>query len=228
MRKLILFDIDGTLLVGPRNTHKDAFRYAFNKIYKVDAIVNEGVHTGKTDKKIIFDILENKQIPRKVILFHLQETYKTMREYFKKNIDLTYKQKTGPDVEKLLSELKQRGHILGLVTGNLEEIAKLKLKKTGLIKFFELGAFGELSEVRSDLVKKAVRQAEEKYGTIKKEDVFVIGDSLRDIECGKEAGVKTIAVATGDKTTEELAEHKPDYLFDNFRNYKEVVSCIER
>ena len=227
-KKLILFDIDRTLLQGGSKAHRDAFSYAFKKIYKINVSIDEISHSGKTDTRIIIEVLEKRNISREKIIPHLSEAFEAMRKYFRKNIDLIESQKIGIGIESLLSELKRRGHILGLVTGNLEEIGRLKLRKAGLLEFFEIGGFGEISETRAELVKEAIEKAKEKYGEIRKEDIFVIGDSPYDIECGKANQVKTIAVATGIHSKEELTELKPDYLFDNLKDFQEVINCIER
>ena len=226
-KKLILFDIDRTLLEGGSRVHADAFSYAFQKIYKINTGIDEIGYIGKTDTRIIIEVLEKMGLSRDIIISHLSEACKAMEEYFRKNIN-SQNQKICLGVENLLSELKERGRILGLVSGNLEEIGKLKLKKAGILKFFEIGEFGEVSEIRAELVKEAIRQAEEKYGKIRNNDIFVVGDSPYDIECGKANKVKTITVATGVHSREELAKFKPDHLFDDFKNFQDVVNCIEK
>lgn len=228
MKKLILFDIDGTLLVGSTQTHREAFHHAFNEVYNKNAIVDSVKHNGKTDKKIIIDILTENGLSRDDVLSKFNEAYTAMADYFSRNIDVSWEQEIGPGIEQLLIALKNKGHILGLVTGNLEGIAKLKMNKTGLMHFFEVGAFGSESEVRSDLVKNAVKRAEKKYGIINLGDVFVIGDSIRDIECSREAGVRVISVATGITSKKELEKHMPDYAFDNLADFREIIRIIEK
>ena len=94
--------------------------------------------------------------------------------------------------------------------------------------FFKVGAFGSDSEIRSELVEKAIKDVEEKLKIrFDKNDVFIVGDTPLDIECGKNAGVKTIAVATGPYKINELEKYNPDYLFKNFSNSTSIIKAVE-
>ena len=95
--------------------------------------------------------------------------------------------------------------MLGLATGNLETGARIKLDRGGLNRYFSFGGFGSDSEDRAELVRKAAKKAAHKKGeSILPSDIFVIGDTNLDIEAGKRAGFKTIGVATGNYSLEEL------------------------
>jgi phosphoglycolate phosphatase-like HAD superfamily hydrolase len=227
MKKLILFDIDGTLIYGSK-FHDYSFSVAFKKVYGVDATIDKTLTAGKTDKRIIIEVLKEKGVPETKIYSNLERAYSVMVNYCRKNIKSDPLIKLVPNVKKFILRLKKDGHILGLVTGNLEGIAKLKLRRVGLLDFFELGAFGELSEIRSQLVKKAISLVQKKFKVrFKRDNVYIVGDTPLDIECGKVNKVKTIAVATKYYSKEELSKFKPDFLFDNFLNTDDLIDAIE-
>jgi phosphoglycolate phosphatase-like HAD superfamily hydrolase len=227
-QKLILFDIDGTLLKGKSKIHFNAFIEAFRKIFKMDANPDEIDHAGKTDKRIILELSEKYGIPRDIVLSRLKEIYKIMIDFYKKNVDLDIGIKPNDNVEKLLSILKKKGYILGLLTGNLETIARTKIGKFDLNKYFSFGSFGEISENRSKLLENAIEQAESKFKiNLSKEDIFVIGDTRFDVECGKHVGVKIIVVATGKYSVEELKKYNPDYAFKDFSDIDKIIKIID-
>ena len=119
-----------------------------------------------------------------------------------------------PGVEKLLGRLRARSeNVLGLLTGNLERGAKLKLSHYGIWDFFEFGAFADDHHDRNELGPFAQRRAREKHAIhFSGTEIDVIGDTPHDIACGKAIGARTIAVATGGFTRAQLAEYQPDRL----------------
>jgi phosphoglycolate phosphatase-like HAD superfamily hydrolase len=148
-----------------------------------------------------------------------------MVDYFEKNIDKKYI-KILPGVKDCLDIFEKRNVILGIVSGGLEKIVEIKLKIACIEKYFKLGAFGDFSEKRSDLVKYAIKKAEKIYREVSKKDIFIVGDTPLDIECGKVNGVKTIAIATGYYSEKDLLKYKPDYVFRNFLEFKNSIDTI--
>jgi len=228
MKKLVLFDIDGTLLVGENHIHLEAFDYAFKHLWNVNASINEIDHAGKTDRQCVFEVLQKHNIERSVIEKNLPETFQVMMSYFKKNLISRGKYVLNPGVKELLLQLIRDKCVLGVVSGNFTGIGKLKLKALDILDFFNVFGFGEISERRSDLVKEAIKQAEKKYNQkFLRNDIFVVGDTPFDIMSGKDNKTKTIAVVAYRYTADELKKYKPDYLFQDFKNYKKVVEMIE-
>ena len=207
--KLILFDVDGTL-VSRVSIGEDAFVFAIKKVFNVNVKKPGDEFDGWTDKGIIFELLEEVGINRKEITKNLDEIYKNIVDYVKKNVDRVKDFKLFPGVKKLLEKLDKEGCIVGLLTGNIEGKARIKMRKFGIDHFFKVEAFGGVTENRNELVPIAIKQAEKKFKIkIRKEDVFIVGDTTRDVQCGKDNGVKTIAVCTGKYTRNCLLYTSP-------------------
>jgi phosphoglycolate phosphatase len=123
-----------------------------------------------------------------------------------------------PGVAELLVRLQGRKqNVLALLTGNIARGAKLKLEHYGIWDFFEFGAFADDHHDRNELGPFAQRRARERHAIdFLTEAIDVIGDTPHDIACGKAIGARTIAVATGNFSREQLAGHEPDWLLDDF------------
>jgi phosphoglycolate phosphatase len=119
-----------------------------------------------------------------------------------------------PGVAALLKEISQCDHIAqGLLTGNLQEGAKVKLGHHGIWDYFRFGAFADDAEHRNDLGLHALRRAGESRGVaFAPESVWIVGDTPHDIECARFVGANSLAVATGLHSFEELACHRPTAL----------------
>jgi phosphoglycolate phosphatase-like HAD superfamily hydrolase len=116
---------------------------------------------------------------------------------------------------------------LGLLTGNLVEGAKLKLTHYGVWDFFEFGAYADDHHDRNRLGDFARARAQEKHGIeFAPENIYVLGDTPHDITCGRAIGAKTVAIATGHHSHEQLAACSPDYLFDDLSNLPQVLALF--
>lgn len=134
-----------------------------------------------------------------------------------------------PGVRALLERAaEQPGTTLGLLTGNLERGAKLKLEHYGLWRFFSLGAFADDHHDRNELgafaLRRALKKTERRFLP---HEVDVIGDTGHDIACGKTIKARTIAVATGGWSRERLLEATPDFFFDDFSAIDEVIRTLD-
>lgn len=232
--RLVLFDIDGTILTSVRQAWENPFKDAMEQ-----ALVESGdprqIDTskyrpgGKTDTQIIYEILDQngldearigKLLP-KVRLRYLS----LLKEVTEKNPGYV---SLKPGVKELLEEL--HGHpdvLLGLLTGNFEEGARLKLEVHGLNRYFAFGAFGENARQRSELPQRAVDAAKHHQGhPFLAKEIVIIGDTPNDIHCGRHLHVRTIAVATGPFTLEQLLAEKPDFAFPNLTDKEKVLSAL--
>jgi phosphoglycolate phosphatase-like HAD superfamily hydrolase len=133
-----------------------------------------------------------------------------------------------PGVMELLSRLSPRPEVvLALLTGNVERGAKVKLEHYGLWHFFEFGAFADDHHDRNELGAFARQRAREKHGIeFESAAIDVIGDTPHDIACGKAIGARTIAVATGSFSREQLAAYEPERIFDDLANVEAVIEDL--
>lgn len=133
-----------------------------------------------------------------------------------------------PGIVALLDRLKSREDcVVALLTGNLVRGAELKLAHYGVWDYFEFGAFADDHHDRNELGGFARTRAREKHGReFAPADVVVIGDTPRDIECGRVIGARTVAIATGNYSRNELQTHSPDLLFDDLSDTTAVVAAL--
>ena len=133
-----------------------------------------------------------------------------------------------PGVHALLDRLtRHEALVLGLLTGNIEQGAWMKVEAAGLATFFETGAFGDRAKERNELPALAVEAARVKTGhAFEGKDVVIIGDTPNDVLCGRGLYVTSLAVATGGYSRAELAEFEPDFLFDDLTETSAVFKAI--
>jgi phosphoglycolate phosphatase-like HAD superfamily hydrolase len=224
MDKLALFDIDGTLTKGTK-AHKAAFSKAFKKVYGVDTSVDVINTYGMTDQQIMIEVLKENGLDEQSIKSKLKECVKATLEFFNDAID-TDQIIVLDGVKGLLEELHKRNVLIGLVTGNLEPIAWSKMKRVGLDHYFKLGGFGSDDINRTNLVKIAIKRAEQNFDFKFDDNVFLFGDTLKDVQAGRKAGVKTIGVATTIYSTEQLKQSGADFVLDNLKDKEKVLGII--
>ncbi len=222
--RIVLFDIDKTLLVGS-TVHYAALKNAISEVYGIKNPGNVANLQGMTDLKIICATLYNENMDLETIKSGLDECMQLMYMNFKDSLQ-TEDLVVLNGVKNLLKHLKRYKIPMGLVTGNMETIAWLKLEKVGLNDYFEFGGFGDQAVTRSSLVVKALEEARNLYGEMKRENIFVVGDTPRDIIGGQKSGVRTVAVATGDFSMEELEHSGPDFLLENLKDTKKVLEIV--
>ncbi|MFH1401147.1 MAG: HAD family hydrolase [Nanoarchaeota archaeon] len=206
---LCLFDIDHTL-VDKMTGHRAAFEAGLRQVYGPGIGLGNVMMHGNTDQRIIFEAVTAAGLSENQARQGLDRCMQVMADVFERNAG---KERITvlPGVNGLLKALKERGVVLGLVTGNVERIAHVKLRSIGLDEFFPFGGFGSDHMDRAQLVRIAVRRAK-KFG-FKDGKVVLVGDTPKDIAAGREAGVFTVAVATGIYSVAQLNEAKADVVF---------------
>jgi phosphoglycolate phosphatase-like HAD superfamily hydrolase len=121
----------------------------------------------------------------------------------------------------------QEDTFLGLVTGNIEEGARMKLDHVQLNEYFPIGAYGSDSADRLDLPAIAVERASKYFEQqFLQDDVLIVGDSVNDILCAKHYGARCLAVNTGKTPWDELADLKPEFLFKDLSDTQGVIAAI--
>ena len=230
-RKLVLFDIDGTLLLTA-----GAGRRAI-----VAALTDEVGHSpgfervrfdGKTDPQIVAEMLEIAGQPEARESPRVRKLCERYVAYLARELERpTTRTTIMPGVHPLLDRLEaEPGVVLGLLTGNLAEGAALKLRSGGIVpERFRVGAYGSDAAHRPDLPPIAARRAEPIFGRVPRGDeVVIIGDTPADIACGSGIDARALAVATGAFSMADLAACGPHALFEDLRDTEAVVEAILR
>ncbi len=220
---LALFDVDGTLVNGAR-CHYMAFVNAVSKFYGMEDDISGINYAGKTDPQILLEVLELGGIPEKIIKDNFQNCLDYMVQDYLANVHQENVIALG-GVENLLNQLMKEKVLLGLTTGNLEPIAYAKLGRAGIDGYFSFGGFGSDSPKRPCLVEKALERARKLHG-FKGDQIFVIGDTPRDVEAAKPFNLRTIAVATGRYSTDDLEKTGADFVLENLENSKSVMEIL--
>jgi phosphoglycolate phosphatase len=225
MKKLIIFDIDGTLLLTG-GTGKIAFERAFYELYGIQDSWGEVIPDGKTDQNIFGEIFKRhfNRLPGPNELKNLFTHY---ARHFEIEIDITPGFQIMPGIPVLIDHLSTLSHVtLGIATGNIAEVSRFKLRRANLHTYFRFMGTASDSHDRPTLVKHAIHRGLVHAGPIEASSIFVIGDAVADINAAKKNGVQSIAVATGSTPKEELADHAPDYLLDDLSDHQAILSII--
>jgi phosphoglycolate phosphatase len=224
--KLIIFDMDQTL-VDFTSIHNKAAQELFRQYFGVDASLTDIDFAGRSLAENFLELAKSKNIPEDKIRQNSKVLLNSYETSFGKNIPPHASRYVLPGVKQLLEELLSIGYLVILYTGDSAAIVNQTLKATRLDKYFKFSVYGTEAKTRADMARLAVKRAETLTGkNFRGKDVVIIGDSVRDIECGKEIDALTIAVATGFHSKEELQKYKPDYLFENLKDYKQVLRAI--
>lgn len=226
---LVTWDVDGTLLhaTGPKGNfaHKRAIEEAVRLAYGVTASVNEVAHAGCTDRAIIRDMCELRDVPRDTIAAKMDQAIRHADEL----IEVFVKEGGGmdslvlPGVRDILDAIRGSGGGLMLATGNLESCAWAKIKAAGLDGYFGGGGFGSDFVERTDIVSKAIEQGGGKDGG---RMVFHVGDAVADMRAAKENGVGGIGVLTGSFSREELEREGALVVLDDLSDVKGFLRLV--
>jgi phosphoglycolate phosphatase len=221
--QLLLFDIDGTL-IRSAGAGREAMNRAFRKVSGIRDGFESITMMGRTDPGILQEVLNQHHLDwddARVGQFQSHYYQYLENELRKPRGD----KRVCAGVDQILTTLqKQHDIMLGLLTGNWRYGAYLKLRHFGLDSYFILGAFGDDSEDRNQLVPVAFERFRMQMSfDILPGNTWVIGDTPLDILCGKPHGTRTIGVATGVHSLEELVVEKPDYAFEDFRDVSSVL-----
>lgn len=224
VKKLFLFDIDGTLLLTGR-AGEHALRLAFQERFGVEDDLSSISFAGSTDGAIARQMFGAHAIPP------TPENIADLFDGYAHHLALELPRREGkvlPGIVGLLEALHRREDVvLGLLTGNIERGAELKLSHYGVWDFFEFGAFADDHVDRNKLGPVAHSRAVERHGiSFEAKDVFVLGDTPKDIDCARAAGFVAVAIATGSCSEEELAAHQPDFLFGNLADTQHVLQVL--
>jgi len=223
-KKLLLFDIDGTLLTSG-GAGERALRRGFRERFGIDDDLTRVEIAGCTDSGIARRMLATHELP---------ETPENLAAFFDGYLHFLAQELPAsegsllPGIVPLLEALKPRTDVvLALLTGNLERGAELKLTHFGVWHYFEFGAYADDHHERDQLGHFARTRAQKKHGVeFPPERIFVLGDTPHDISCARAIGAKAVAIATGKFSRAELGALAPDFLFDDLADVPKVLEIF--
>ena len=222
--KVLLFDIDGTLLHSG-GAGKRAFVLTLREAFEIDDPLEDIPFSGKTDPLIIREIFAKHGIEPSAGHFDL---------FLGRYVDVLQRivadprGRVMPGVQEVLDScFEDTRFLLGLLTGNIQRGAQIKLGHYRLNHYFAFGAFGDDHEDRNEIARIAHERSRRQSGRdVTADSIFVIGDTPRDIECGKTIGARTVAVATGKYSLDELRVHRPDVLLESLGDTAEFLRHV--
>ncbi len=224
MIRLVLFDIDGTL-VRTGGAGIEAFRRVFASEFGATDGFEKLKFAGRTDTSLVREFFEVHKIPM------TQENTERFFEQYVFLLDYILSQGAPRHCEGVMDFITALRDLpappmLALLTGNIRLGAEIKLRHCGLWGTFLMGAFAEDGEDRNHIAAAARDRGGRLLGRkLRGEEILVIGDTPHDIRCGRFIGAKVLAVATGGATLEELKTHRPDWAVENLKciNAKEII-----
>lgn len=223
--RLILFDIDGTLLLT-HGAGREATRRAMEEVFGISAGLDAHHFGGKTDWQTLAELLGPHGIDDQTIAAEMPAYNAAMGRHIRQIIG-AYHARSLAGAHELVSALRARADVLlGLVTGNVGSAAAVKLRAAGFDPaWFPIGAYGHEARARDDLPPLALRRAVAHYGRpLAPADVIVIGDTPADIGCARAHGMVAVAVSTGFSSRETLLAAKPDHLLSSLADFMPTLA----
>ena len=221
---IVLFDIDGTL-INSGGAGTAAFKLAMADQFGVEKI-GDVPFAGRTDRAIVGDLFERHGIDNAP-----ENWQRFVTAYVGALVHVlpTCQGRVLPGVVELLDELDRRDDvIMGLLTGNVREGARLKLTHYDLVDRFPFGGFGDHHHQRADVAAEALAEAQRHLAcSADGHAVYVIGDTPEDISCARAIGATVVAVATGLPDITTLAAAEPDLLLDDLTDASALLSLME-
>jgi phosphoglycolate phosphatase len=209
-RLAILFDIDGTL-INTGGAGAASWRLAFDELYGISADIGEFTDAGMTDPAVgrrTFEAVLKRKPERREFTrlmerrnFYLHQTVQESEGY-----------EVLPGVNELLPKLIDGGYMLGIVTGNVEAAAHVKLHRANLNRFFSFGGYGSDSDERGEVTRIALERASQVYGEkVERDQAFSVGDTPLDVTGAHAAGIECVGVGSHHYTADQLREAGADY-----------------
>jgi phosphoglycolate phosphatase-like HAD superfamily hydrolase len=227
--RLFLFDVDGTLVTA-RGAGRRAIGEALRQTYGTAGDVEHYDFRGKTDPRIVFDLMRGAGIADDAIERGLSACFDAYTRELERQIGDGSRVIVLPGIAEVVRALSTRDDALvGLLTGNIEAGARVKLRPTGLFPLFRVAAYGSDSMDRRKLPAIACERARRVTGSDFSFDrVTIIGDTPLDVDCARACGAVAVAVATGFHLHAELAACAPDLLFTDFSDVSAAVAALTR
>jgi phosphoglycolate phosphatase-like HAD superfamily hydrolase len=225
--RLFLFDIDGTLVYA-HGAGRIALTRAIRETYEVPVDFDYYDSRGKTDPQIVLNLLLAAGLSAEAIRSRLNDCFDRHVRYLETLIRDGHPVQAMPGIPELVPALSaRRDSVVGLLTGNIERGARAKLRPTGLLPHFRVGAYGSDDADRRRLPAIARERARALTGRdFPFQEILIIGDTPLDVDCARACGARSVAVATGQHTYEELASCAPDMLFADFSDVDAALLAL--
>ena len=225
--RLFLFDVDGTLVTA-RGAGRAAFGRALVKVYGTPGPIEDYDFRGRTDQRIVWELMRGAGMDDERIAAGVAACFEAYVAELETLLGDGARVSVMPGVEPLVRALAARDDaIVGLLTGNIEAGARLKLRPTGLLDLFRVGAFGSDHMDRRELPAIACERAHRLLGRrFAFEEVTIIGDTPLDVDCARACGAVAVAVATGFHPAEDLEACAPDLLFADFSDVAATLAAL--
>ena len=222
--QVCFFDIDGTL-INTGGAGMVAFEEALISEFDGAKLPKSVSTTGRTDRGIARDLFKLHDIEDS------QTNWERLQECYVRRLRASLPRHEGrvlPGITSLLERLAGRADVIvGLLTGNVREGARLKLEHYGLFHHFALGGYGDRHVDRGNVAQEAFDAVCQHLSTtVNPRQVWVIGDTPLDVRCARSIGAKALAVATGTHTVDELASERPDCVLDDLSNTDEAATLL--
>jgi phosphoglycolate phosphatase len=212
--KAVLWDIDGTLLTTG-GAGAVAWQRAFEDLYSVEANIDEHTRAGMTDPEIT-EIIFDAVVGRKGTAEEQAAVVAKYLEYMPDAVAESTGYEVKPGIATTLARLADEGVVQGIVSGNVEPAARIKLERGDLNKYFSFGGFGSDDRDRTKVTERAIERGGEAAGApLDLAATISVGDTPRDVSAGHGAGIRVVGVATGAYSVAELEEADADWALED-------------
>ena len=208
--KAVLWDIDGTL-ISTGGAGAVAWQRAFEELYGVEANIDEHTRAGMTDPEIT-EIIFNEVVGREGSAEEHAKVVAKYLEYMPEAVAESKGYEVKPGIAAILPRLAEAGVAQGIVTGNVEPAARIKLAHGDLDRYFSFGGYGSDDRDRVKVTERAIERGGEVVGApLDLAATISVGDTPRDVSAGHGAGIRVVGVATGAYSVAEQEEAGADW-----------------
>ncbi len=219
------FDIDGTLMITKGGVHWAGMYRAMQEVYGINTTVDGIPYHGKTDVSILRIALNRAGVSDSMFYEGLPRALNVVRRHVSANCERMIPM-VCPSIPEVLAEIHEAGRLLGVASGNLEEVGWHKIRAAGLREFFQFGAFGDAHELRTQIFDEAASRARAMLGA--DTSICFVGDTPEDVSAARAVNAKIIAVCTGVFSHSDLSVHHPDLCCASCAELVGKLKRIER